>query len=535
MVDKNNTNSEDKMNQMNLDLNPDFLCEGSFCQIINIGSNKNKSPVISTGKKESKNEAQKNNNINYIDASNLKNKKENELKNLSYENKPKPNSIKKCSTIDKENISTTYKNTSKIVKISSDSDPNDYNIDKYVSKALFYSIFYFINYFRYIINIQYNLYISSDFIESFKNKNINDYEKILDIKIKEFYLGKFLEKNSKESLIKNEIEYLFKNEKQKENNIPNLDIYFSTTIKDIINIYINNYPEIEYSNYKVLLKNYKIFENDLNEYGEQLKNKIKQRIDLLLNKKKINEISSNNLFLPKVTYIINGKQKENNDNTKNIFQTKIINNLGLRLSNLTNKKLYDIRRQILRICLENYVKVIKFYYEKYKNKKFKKLHIPYIKKQIRYSFEDYRKFFEKKTFNIFCDSLPKSINIDKRKEMKDKDEYNRDLINEIIEKEEQTESEENRILYFLFMETKFKIILCSFLDEKTEITVYINNKVIIIPLVGFKTFNTCFDNYENDLKIYLKEDMKGIILGKETKYKGRKKKILKNNFKIKKK
>jgi len=36
-------------------------------------------------------------------------------------------SIKKCSTIDKENISTTYKNTSKIVEISSDSDSNDYN------------------------------------------------------------------------------------------------------------------------------------------------------------------------------------------------------------------------------------------------------------------------------------------------------------------------------------------------------------------------------------------------------------------------
>ena len=126
MVDKNNTNSEDKMNQMNLDLNSDFLCEGSFCQIINIGSNKDKSPVISTGKKESKKEAQKNN-INYIDASNLKNKKENEHKNLSYEDKFKPYSIKKCSTIDKENISTTYKNTSKIVEISSDSDSNDYN------------------------------------------------------------------------------------------------------------------------------------------------------------------------------------------------------------------------------------------------------------------------------------------------------------------------------------------------------------------------------------------------------------------------
>ena len=85
------------------------------------------------------------------------------------------------------------------------------------------------------------------------------------------------------------------------------------------------------------------------------------------------------------------------------------------------------------------------------------------------------------------------------------------------------------------METKFKTILCSFLDEENEITVYINNKEKIIPLVGFKTFNTCFDNYENDLKIYLKEDMKGIILGEKEKYKGRKKKILKNNFKIKKK
>ena len=518
MVDKNNTNSEDKMNQMNLDLNPDSLGEGSLYQIINIESNNNKSPVTSTGKKESKKEIPKNNNINYIDASNLKNKKENEHKNLSYENKPKPNSIKKCLTIDKENISTTVKNSSKIVEIGSDSDSNDYNIDKYVSKALFYSIFYFIKYFHYILNIQYNLDISSDFIESFKNKNINDYENILDIKIIEFYLGKFSEKNNKESLIKNKIEDLFKNEKQKENYIPNLNIYFSTTIKDIINIYINNYSEIEYSNYKVLLKNYTIFENDFNEYSEELKNKIKKKIDLLLNKKKINEISSNN-----------------NDNPKNIFQTTIINNLGLGLSNLTNKKLYDIRRQILRICLENYVKVIQFYYEKYKNKKFKKLHIPYIKKQIGYSFEDYRKFFEKKTFNIFCDSLPKSINIGKRKEMKDKDEYNRDLINEIIEKEKQKEKEENRILYFLFMETKFKAILCSFLDEKTEITVYINNKVIIIPLVGFKTFNTCFDNYENEVKIHLKEDMRGIILGEKEKYKGRKKKILKNNFKIKKK
>ena len=511
MINKNNTNSEDKMNQMNLDLNPDFLGEGSLYQIINIGSNKHKSPETTTGKKESKNETPKNN-INYIDASNLKNKKGNEHKNLSYENKPKPNSIKKCLTIDKENISTTVKNSSKIVEISSVSNSNDYNIDKYVSKALFCSIFYFINYFHYIINIQYNLNIRSDFIESFKNKNINDYEKILDIKIIEFYLGKFSEKNSKQSLIKNEIEDLFKNEKQKENNIPNLNIYFSTKIKDIINIYINNYPEIEYSNYKVLLKNYKFFENDLNEYSEELKNKIKQRIDLLINKKNINEISSNN-----------------NDNPKNVFQTTIINNLGLELSNLTNKKLYDIRRQILRICLENYVKVIKFYYEKYKNKKYKKLHIPYIKKQIGYSFEDYRKFFEKKTFNIFCDSLPKSINIGKRKKMKDKDEYNRDLINEIIEKEKQKEKEENRILYFLFMETKFKNILCSFLDEKTEITIYINNKEKIIPLVGFKTFNTCFDNYENDLKIHLKEDMKGIILGEKEKYKGRKKKILKNN------
>ena len=34
MVDKNNTNSEDKMNEMNLDLNSDSLCEGSLYQII---------------------------------------------------------------------------------------------------------------------------------------------------------------------------------------------------------------------------------------------------------------------------------------------------------------------------------------------------------------------------------------------------------------------------------------------------------------------------------------------------------------------
>ena len=59
MISKNNTNSEDTINEIGLNLIIDSLGEGSLYQIFNIKSNDHKSPETSIGKKGNKNEIQK--------------------------------------------------------------------------------------------------------------------------------------------------------------------------------------------------------------------------------------------------------------------------------------------------------------------------------------------------------------------------------------------------------------------------------------------------------------------------------------------
>jgi hypothetical protein len=121
-----------------------------------------------------------------------------------------------------------------------------------------------------------------------------------------------------------------------------------------------------------------------------------------------------------------------------------------------------------------------------------KLHIPTIEKQMGYSKKSINKFFNKKIYDIFCDSVPKKL----KEELQNNRalyQHNKNVIDMLLENELNDENKQIKILKGLFNLT-FKDFLIAYLNDETEIKILGD---IIINLNGFKTFGACFNERKN--------------------------------------
>ena len=135
-----------------------------------------------------------------------------------------------------------------------------------------------------------------------------------------------------------------------------------------------------------------------------------------------------------------------------------------------------------------------------------RIHKLTIKKQIKFSFTDYRNFCKKLIIDIYSDSIPRRTKKEYKNESKNT--FNESSIKKAIEKEKMNENIKIKILNILFNKTNFNIILKAFLDDKNDIIVYDSDlgKNIKIVLEGFKTFKDCLnDRYDEKSKGELKK------------------------------
>ena len=116
------------------------------------------------------------------------------------------------------------------------------------------------------------------------------------------------------------------------------------------------------------------------------------------------------------------------------------------------------------------------------------LHMPTIEKQMGYSYKNNRKFFKKKMYQIFLDSIPKRVP-DYLKEKRDEYTHNKNMIDIIFK----SDNAQCRIVKGL--------LSLTFLDF---LKVYLNDQNIIrtkngntYDITGFKTFGGCFNDCYN--------------------------------------
>ena len=109
-----------------------------------------------------------------------------------------------------------------------------------------------------------------------------------------------------------------------------------------------------------------------------------------------------------------------------------------------------------------------------------------------YSKKSINKFFNKKIYDIFCDSVPKKLK-EEFKNNRELYQHNKDIINILLENESKDENKQIKILNGLF-NLRFKDFLTAYLNDETEIKIFGD---IIISLNGFKTFGSCFNERKN--------------------------------------
>lgn len=158
------------------------------------------------------------------------------------------------------------------------------------------------------------------------------------------------------------------------------------------------------------------------------------------------------------------------------------------------KDSYDnARKKIINSCKSEIYKTIKKYLSKNSNIK---LHVPTIEKQMGYSYESIEQFFDKKIYDIFCDSKPKKLK-DEIKNNREQYQHNTININKLLEDELKDENKQIKILNGLF-NLYFKDFLAVYLNGKTEIKIFDD---INISLDGFETYDSCFkDIYDQNLR-----------------------------------
>ena len=120
-----------------------------------------------------------------------------------------------------------------------------------------------------------------------------------------------------------------------------------------------------------------------------------------------------------------------------------------------------------------------------------KLHIPTIEKQIGYSYRNNNKFFNKKIYDIFCDSSPKRLK-NEIKECRNEYNYNKEKINILLEQEKNSPEIKIKILNKLFNLT-FYDFLMVYLNDEDKLKI----GDLTIDLKGFRTFGQCFNESKN--------------------------------------
>jgi hypothetical protein len=155
-----------------------------------------------------------------------------------------------------------------------------------------------------------------------------------------------------------------------------------------------------------------------------------------------------------------------------------------------NKNSYDnARKKIFNSCK---MSIYNFTNEYIQNKYGLKLHVPTIEKQIGYSYENIKKFIQKKIYDIFCDSSPKRVK-DEIKNNREKYNHNKNIINRLLDEEKSDPRIEIKILNIIF-NLSFSDFLMAYLNDDKEIKI---NDNYTIDLKGFITFNQSFNERKN--------------------------------------
>jgi hypothetical protein len=351
--------------------------------------------------------------------------------------------------------------------------------------------------------------------------NVENYKEILEKEVIDIYLDKFFNLNIK----RKQINSLLKAEKDnKKEKIKLLNLLFKKKIKEINTMYLSNYPYIKYGNAELYIKGFRKFKED---YDKNIEVEIK-RINILLENNPNTKGFSDNYEIQ--------KEKGNTSGNLDSSESKKLSNKKRRRSKTKikeEKKINDEdekikpndreRRKIITSCSDS---VKSFIENKYLILGIT-LHSLTVKGQYHYSFEDFRKFFNKYIRDIYDDFEPRRLNEECKNKEREYD-YNKKAIQEGIEIEKENVEEENRILYKIFRYAKFIDFLYAYLNDKDFITVKDeNDNYIIIKLDGFNTYKDCLNEYSPKQKEEYKKDMIKIANGES---KGRN--IKKKNEKI---
>ena len=337
--------------------------------------------------------------------------------------------------------------------------------------------------------------------------NVENYKEILEKEVIDIYLDKFFKLNIKYK----QINSLLKEEKyNKKEKIKLLNLLFKKKIKEINTMYLSNYPYIKYGNAELYIKGFRKFKEDYDKNNEV---EIKRINILLENNPKTKGFSDN--------YEIQ-KEKGNTSGNLDSSESKKLSNKKRRRSKTKikeEKKINDEdekikpndreRRKIITSCSDS---VKSFIENKYLILGIT-LHSLTVKGQYHYSFEDFRKFFNKYIRDIYDDFEPRRLNEECKNKEREYD-YNKKAIQVGIEIEKENEEEENRILYKIFKYAKFIDFLYAYLNDKDFITVKDeNDNYIIIKLDGFNTYKDCLNEYSPKQKEEYKKDMIKIANG----------------------
>ena len=193
---------------------------------------------------------------------------------------------------------------------------------------------------------------------------------------------------------------------------------------------------------------------------------------------------------------INIKSKNDNPDKKFICKKKGRPRKGQENQSNRNhtKDSYDnARKKIINSCKSEIYKTIKKYIPKNSSIT---LHVPTIEKQMGYSYESIEQFFDKKIYDIFCDSKPKKVK-DEIKNNREQYQHNTINIKKLLEDELKDENKQIKILKGLF-NLDFKDFLAVYLNGETEIKIFDD---INISLDGFESYDSCFKNiYDQNLR-----------------------------------
>ena len=217
------------------------------------------------------------------------------------------------------------------------------------------------------------------------------------------------------------------------------------------------------------------------------------QFDNIMTKENTNEIVINNISDNANVNNIEIEIDTKENNKKNIFNTLRIGrpkkNEDNNKQRYHNKNSFDnARKKIYNSCK---LSIYNFIQESITSDLGIKLHRPTIEKQIGSSYKNIKKFFNKKIYDIFCDSIPKRL----KNEIKDnRNEYkhNKEMINKLLKQEKNDPEIKDKILNKLFNLT-FYDFLVVYLNDEDKLKI----GDLTIDLKGFKTFGQCFNESKN--------------------------------------